>query len=277
MKKDFRLGFIGVGNMGEAFVRGIVENELLDRSNVVITDIIRSKCLRLESELGVRSANDISDLLSQVDAVLYSAKPQDVPQILPQISSEIKPTQWLISIAAGIKTESIEAYLPDKTPVVRVMPSITALVGECPAAICGGKYATEKHIQITKEIFNSVGITLTVDEKLLDAVTGLSGSGPAYVFLFIEALADAGVQVGFSRSEATNLVVQTVLGASKMIAEMKEHPAILKDKVTSPGGTAAAGLYELERGNFRGAIASAVIAATKRSEELSAVSNKNKN
>lgn len=276
MKKDFALGFIGVGNMGEAIVRGLVKDKLLDRSSIVVTDIDRAKCLKLESELGINTADNISDLLSQVDAVLYSAKPQNCPQILPQISSTIKPPQWLISIAAGVKTKIIEAYLPDETPVVRVMPSITALVGECPAAICAGKNATEKHLQMTQEIFNSVGITLIVDEKLLDAVTGLSGSGPAYVFLFIEALADAGVQVGLSRSDATHLAVQTVKGASKMIAESDEHPAILKNKVTSPGGTTAAGLYELECGNFRSAVASAVISATKRSEELSSVAN-NKN
>lgn len=269
MKKDFRLGFIGVGNMGEAIVRGILKNKLLNRSSVVITDIIESKCLKLKNELGVTHAKDISDMLSQVDAVLYSAKPQNISQILPQVGCRLKPCQWLISIAAGVNTQTIESYLPNETPVVRVMPSITVLVGECPAAICGGKFAEEEHIQITEEIFDSFGIALTVEEKLLDAVTGLSGSGPAYVFLFIEALADAGVQVGLSRSDATNLAVQTVLGASRMVAEMNEHPAILKNKVTSPGGTTAAGLYELERGNLRGVIADAVVSATKRSEELS--------
>lgn len=268
MEKNFKLGFIGVGNMGAALVRGVIEEDLLQPSSVVITDIMQSKCLKLANELSVITAKDVSDILSQVDAVLYSAKPQNVPQILPQIGSAIESPQWLISIAAGIQTKNIETYLPNETPVVRVMPSITALVGECPAAVCGGKYATEEHIKITKEIFNSVGMALTVEEKLLDAVTGLSGSGPAYVFLFIEALADAGVQVGLSRSDATHLAIQTVLGASKMIAEMNEHPAILKNKVTSPGGTTAAGLYELESNNFRGAIASAVVSATKRAGQL---------
>jgi len=273
---DFKLGIIGVGNMGEAIIRGIIEKDLIDSKNVVLTDIVQEKCIKLKNELGVITANDISDLLSQVDIILYSAKPQNCPQIFPQIGSEIKPTQWLISIAAGVKTESIESHMPDNTPVVRVMPSITALVGECPAAICRGKYAGKKHIQITKDIFNSVGITLEVEEKLLNAVTGLSGSGPAYVFLFIESLADAGVHMGLSRPDATNLAIQTVLGASKMIAAMKEHPAILKNKVTSPGGTTSAGLYELECNNFRGAIISAVTAATMRSEELSMIVNKDK-
>lgn len=269
MEKDFRLGFIGVGNMGEAIVRGILGNGLFNPASIVVTDIASSKCLELESELGIIYAKDISELLSIVDAVLYSAKPQNVSQILPEVGSEIKPPQWLISIAAGIKTQEIESYLPDETPVVRVMPSITALVGECPAAVCGGEFAKEKHIQITEEIFDSIGMSLSVDEKLFDAVTGLSGSGPAYVFLFIEALADAGVQMGLSRSNANNLAVQTVLGASKMVMQMKEHPAILKNKVTSPGGTTAAGLYELESGSLRGIIASAVVSATKRSKELS--------
>ncbi|MFQ6043925.1 MAG: pyrroline-5-carboxylate reductase family protein, partial [Candidatus Poribacteria bacterium] len=136
-------------------------------------------------------------------------------------------------------------------------------------AICGGKYATDEHIGITQEIFASVGKAIVMEEKLLDAVTGLSGSGPAFVFLFIEALADAGVQVGLSRQDATVLAIQTVLGASKMVEQMDEHPAVLKNRVTSPGGTTAAGLYELESGGLRTAVANAVIAATKRSAELS--------
>jgi pyrroline-5-carboxylate reductase len=148
------------------------------------------------------------------------------------------------------------------------MPSITASVGAGAAAICGGKYATDEHLGITQELFTSVGKAIVMEEKLLDAVTGLSGSGPAFVSLFIEALADAGVQVGLSRQDATTLAVQTVLGASKMVEQTGEHPAILKNRVTSPGGTTAAGLYELESGGLRIAIANAVIAATKRSTEL---------
>jgi pyrroline-5-carboxylate reductase len=269
LDKNFKLGFVGVGNMGSAIVTGVLRNELLPPQNIVITDIDKKRVSSISEQFGVIVADGIEELFGKTDAVLYAAKPQDVPKIFPEISKSISSNQWLISIAAGVKTSTLEEYLPEKTPVVRVMPSITASVGEGAAAICGGKYAIAEHIAITQQIFSAVGKALVMEEKLLDAVTGLSGSGPAFVFLFIEALADAGVQVGLSRQDATTLAVQTVLGASKMVEQTGEHPAILKNKVTSPGGTTAAGLYELENGGLRVAIANAVIAATKRSMELS--------
>lgn len=270
LDKNFKLGFIGVGNMGAAIVTGVLRNELLLPQNIIITDIDKGRVFSLNEQFGVIAADSIDELFDKkIDATLYAAKPQDVPKIFPEISTAISPNQWLISIAAGVKTSTLEEYLPENIPVVRVMPSITASVGEGAAAICGGKYATTEHIAITQQIFNAVGKALVMEEKLLDAVTGLSGSGPAFVFLFIEALADAGVQVGLSRQDATTLAVQTVLGASKMVEQTGEHPTILKNKVTSPGGTTAAGLYELESGGLRVAIANAVIAATKRSTELS--------
>jgi len=269
LDQNFKLGFIGVGNMGSAIVTGVLKNELLTPQNIVITDIDKERIASLNEQFGVIVVDGISELIDKVDAILYAAKPQDVPKIFPEISTAISPNQWLISIAAGVKTGTLEEYLPENIPVVRVMPSITASVGEGAAAICGGKYATAEHIAITQQICNAVGKALVMEEKLLDAVTGLSGSGPAFVFLFIEALADAGVQVGLSRQDATTLAVQTVLGASKMVEQTGEHTTILKNKVTSPGGTTAAGLYELESGGLKVAIANAVIAATKRSTELS--------
>ena len=268
MDKNFKLGFIGVGNMGSPIVTGVLKKELLFPSNIVITDIDKERVTSLHEQLGVVVADGIEELFAKIDAALYAAKPQDVPKIFPEISTAISSNHWLISIAAGVKTSILEEYLPENIPVVRVMPSITASVGEGAAAICSGKHATDKHISITQQIFNAVGKTLVMEEKLLDAVTGLSGSGPAFVFLFIEALADAGVQVGLSRQDANTLAIQTVLGASKMLEQTGEHPASLKNKVTSPGGTTAAGLYELESGGLRTAVANAVIAATKRSMEL---------
>jgi pyrroline-5-carboxylate reductase len=255
--------------MGSAIVTGVIKNELLSPQNIVITDIDKERVSSLNEQFGVIAVDSIEELFGKIDVALYAAKPQDVPKIFPEISSAISTKQWLISIAAGVKTSTLEEYLPENIPVVRVMPSITASVGEGAAAICGGKYATDEHISVTQQIFNAVGKALVMEEKLLDAVTGLSGSGPAFVFLFIEAFADAGVQVGLSRQDATTLAIQTVLGASKMLQQTGEHPAILKNKVTSPGGTTAAGLYELESGGIRIDIANAVISATKRSTELS--------
>ncbi|HIE27458.1 TPA: pyrroline-5-carboxylate reductase, partial [Candidatus Poribacteria bacterium] len=228
MDKNFRLGFIGVGNMGSAIVAGVLKNELLPPQNIVVTDIDKQRVASLHEQFGVIAADGIDELLGRVDAALYAAKPQDVPKIFPLLS--MSPNQWLISIAAGVKTGTLEEYLPENTPVVRVMPSITASVGAGAAAICGGKHATDEHIGITQETFTSVGKAIVMEEKLLDAVTGLSGSGPAFVFLFIEALADAGVQVGLSRQDATVLAIQTALGASKMVEQTGEHPAILKNR-----------------------------------------------
>ena len=268
MGENFVLGFIGVGNMGSAIIRGALRNELLLPQNIVVTDIDRARVLTLTEQFGVAAAENITELLNRVDAVLYAAKPQSVPKIFPEIAAIISSPQWVISIAAGTQTCTLEEFLPENIPVVRVMPSITASVGAAASAICGGKYAREEHVAITQGIFNAVGVSMVMEEKLMDVVTGLSGSGPAFVFLVIEALADVGVQLGLSREDATTLSIQTVLGASKMVEQTGEHPAILRNRVTSPGGTTAAGLYELERGGLRATIANAVIAATKRSKEL---------
>lgn len=267
-KERIKLGFIGVGNMGAAVVKGVLGKKLLPPSDVFVTDIDTTRIASLKEQFGVGVAEDIDELLKTVDVLLYAAKPQNVPQIFPQISAAISPPKWIISIAAGVKISTLEAYLPDDIPVVRVMPNIAASVGEGAAAICGGKYARDKHLQQTENIFNAVGKAIIIEEKLMDAVTGLSGSGPAFIFLIIEALADAGVQAGLSREHAHILALQTVLGAGKMASATDTHPAVLKNRVTSPGGTTAAGLYELERNGLRCAIADAVMAAMKRSVEL---------
>jgi len=266
--KNLKLGFIGVGNMGSSIVKGVLGKQLLQPQNVFVTDIDISRVSSLKEQFGVSTTEDIDELLDKVDVVLYAAKPQNVPKIFPLISSTISPPKWIISIAAGVEISTLESYLPDNIPVVRVMPNIAASVGEGAAAICGGKCVQDEHIKRTKDIFNSVGTTIIIEEKLMDAVTGLSGSGPAFIFLIIEALADAGVQVGLSRQNANTLAIQTVLGASKMASQTDTHPAVLKNMVTSPGGTTAAGLYELERSGLRCAIADAVMSAVKRSVEL---------
>ena len=267
-KEGIKLGFIGVGNMGSAIVKGVLGKKLLQPQDIFVTDIDELRVSSLKEEFGVNGAENIDELLHKVDVLLYAAKPQDVPKIFPQISSAISPPKWIISIAAGVKIGALEAYLPDNIPVMRVMPNIAASVGEGAAAICAGKCAQDEHIGKTEDIFNSVGKVIILEEKLMDAVTGLSGSGPAFIFLIIEALADAGVQAGLSRQNANTLAIQTVLGAGKMASAADEHLAALRNKVTSPGGTTAAGLYELERNGLRCAIADAVMAATRRSVEL---------
>jgi pyrroline-5-carboxylate reductase len=269
LNTKLRLGFIGVGGMGAALVKGVSGN-VLPAGNIWIMDIDKLRVDQLCAELGVNRAESITELAERVECILYAAKPFHISLIFPEIAKAIQsPPQWLISIAAGVSIKKMESYFPAPPPIVRVMPNITVSVKAAVSAIAAGSQATNDHLSATQEIFNAVGKSLAMEEKYLDAVTGLSGSGPAFVFLFIESLADAGVQVGLSRPHAHQLAVQTVLGASKMLEETGEHPAALKNLVTTPGGTTAAGLYELERGRLRAVIADAVIAATRRAEELS--------
>lgn len=263
-----RLGILGVGNMGEAILRGVLRAELFRPDRIVIHDIDRAKVERLCGELGVRDAGNIEGLASLSDAVIYAAKPQNVPEILPELARHLKPPKPLISIAAGVRTAMLEGYFEGEMPVVRVMPNIAATVGKGAAAICGGRFARKEHLELARRIFESVGSCVFVEEELMDVVTGLSGSGPAFVFLVIESLEEAGVKLGLGRGEARSLAVQTVLGAAEMVRRTGEHPAALKAKVTSPGGTTAAGLFELESAGVRAAIIRAVERAAERAKQL---------
>lgn len=264
-----KLGFIGIGNMGEALIRGIIASRLITPSLIYASDVDKRKLEKLTNELGINAFENNQALTKECDIILLAVKPDIVKVVLPQISENVLSPKWIISIAAGVSTSVIEGYLPSGTAVVRVMPNTPALVNEGMSAISAGAYADDVHLEKAKKIFDAVGKTIIVQEKLMDVVTALSGSGPAYVFLIIEALADAGVQLGLNRQDASLMATQTVLGASKMLLETNEHPAILKNRVTSPGGTTAAGLYELEKNGVRSAIISAVISATNRSKELS--------
>ena len=264
-----KLGFIGIGNMGEALLRGIISSGLMTPSDVLASDLNTEKLSALGSELGINTVGTNVDLVNRSDVVLLALKPNIIKTVLAEISSALTKPKWCISIAAGVRLKSIEDSLQSDTPVVRVMPNTPAMVSQGMAAISAGQYATEHHIDRTKSIMEAVGKAIVVPEKMMDAVTALSGSGPAFVFLIIEALTDAGVQLGLKRADAALMAAQTVLGASKMILDTGEHPAVLKNKVTSPGGTTAAGLYELESSSVRYAIISAVLSAAKRSEELS--------
>jgi pyrroline-5-carboxylate reductase len=263
-----RVGFIGVGKMGESILRGALARGVLRPEDVWVQDVVPVQTARAREAFGVHVAESVPALLSAVDWVLYCAKPQNVPEVLPVVGEHLGGGQWLASIAAGVPTSALEGYLPDKTPVVRVMPNIAASVGAAATVICGGAQVEDAHLQSAEALFGAVGRTLRLPESLMDAVTGLSGSGPAFVFVVIEALADAGVQTGLPFDQALLLASQTVFGAAKMVLESGEHPALLKTRVTSPGGTTAAGLLSLERGGLRAALAEAVVAATRRSREL---------
>ena len=219
-------------------------------------------------ELKVNATPNIEELLDNTEVVLCAVPPVAVPKIFPQVAKSLTPTQWIVSIAAGVTTKTLESYCVNVPPIVRVMPNIAASVGEAISVLTAGTAANEKHINIAQALFRSCGTTLVLEERHLNAVTGLSGSGPAYVALFIEALADAGVHVGLPRQESQTLAIHTVLGTATMLSESLEHPAILKNRVTTPGGTTAAGLHELENGGLRATLAKAIIAATERARQL---------
>lgn len=264
-----KLGFIGVGNMGEALIRGMINSGIVSTTNVFASDIDTVKLERLRDELGIKILQSNCDLVSNSDIILLVVKPNVIKSVLQEISPILTKPKWCIAIVAGVNIATIEAILPPGSPVVRVMPNTPAMVSEGMTAISPGKNASDEHIQKTKQMLQSVGKVIIVQEKLMDAVTALSGSGPAFVFLVIESLTDAGVQLGLSRADAAIMAAQTVLGAAKMAVGTGEHPAVLKNKVTSPAGTTAAGLYKLEKNGVRAAFIEAVVAATERSKELS--------
>ena len=262
-----RLAVIGSGNMAEALVRGILRAGLLLPDAITTSDVIPDRLRLFREQFGVATDTDNAAIAAKADLVLLAVKPQGMGEVLQGMGQAVEK-QLVISIAAGVPTYFIEGRFPNPVRVVRVMPNTPALVLEGASALCAGSHATAEDLAAAQAIFQAVGRTVVLEESALDAVTGLSGSGPAYVFVIIEALADAGVGVGLSRDVAQLLAAQTVLGSARMVLETGKHPAALKDMVTSPGGTTIAGLHALESGALRAALLDAVRAATERSREL---------
>ncbi|MCX8084054.1 MAG: pyrroline-5-carboxylate reductase [Calditerrivibrio sp.] len=269
MLKNKKIGFIGSGNMATALIKGLLKSEMIPAENIYASDVDMEKLESLSNEYGINIIyKNNKKLVDDSDIVILAVKPQIMGKVLKEISDRINDNKLLISIAAGISSEYVEEMLGKKVRFIRTMPNTPALVLEGATGIAAGEYATEDDLKIAQEIFSAVGISVIVDEYQMDAVTGLSGSGPAYIFMIIEALSDAGVKVGLSRDIAMKLAAQTVLGAAKLQIETKMHPGTLKDMVTSPGGTAIAGIHTLEQGGLRTTLINAVETATKRSIEL---------
>ncbi len=266
--KDNTIGFIGTGKMGEALIRGVINSGLVKPGKICASDIDEKKLDSLKAELGITVSCDNKLTLEQSDVIILAIKPQIIRYVLQGMKESVIKKHLFISIAAGVTIDNLASELPGGTRVVRVMPNICATVGEAASAICPGDAATKSDVETACKIFNVVGSTVVVGEHLMDAVTGLSGSGPAFVFMIIEALADGGVHQGLDRATALKLAAQTVLGAAKMTLETGQHPGELKDMVTSPGGTTIRGIEALEKNNVRAAMMSAVIAASERSKEL---------
>ena len=262
------IGFIGGGNMGEALIKGLLQSGHFDASHIRVSDISQDRLHHLRDTYKVSISADNGEVVGGSDVIVLAVKPQQVGHVLAETHASLEHLPLLISIAAGVPIASLEQKFDKPIPVVRVMPNTPALVLAGVSAIAGGTHTKPEHLAMARALFEAVGVVVEVDETQMDAVTGLSGSGPAYVFLFMEALIDAGVLMGLSRPVARALAVHTTLGSAKLLADSGEHPGVLKDQITSPGGTTIHGLTILESGGLRGLLMDAVEAATRRSEEL---------
>jgi pyrroline-5-carboxylate reductase len=263
-----RLGVIGPGNMAEALIRGMIDGGHLSANSIELAGPTLARLATLSHKYGVTTTSDNIACAANADVLLLSVKPQILQRVVQQVADHVRPETLIISIAAGVDTAHLQTLLGSGARIIRAMPNTPALVNAGATAISAGQHATSADIALAKAMFDAVGITVVLDESQLDAVTGLSGSGPAYIFLILEALADAGVKVGLSRKHAQLLAAQTVMGSAKLLIDTDEHPGKLKDMVTSPGGTAIAGLHTLEQGGLRTTLINAVETATKRAREL---------
>ncbi|HLL53074.1 MAG TPA: pyrroline-5-carboxylate reductase [Myxococcaceae bacterium] len=266
---DRKIAFLGAGNMAEALIKGLLRANLTRPENILATGRRKDRLDELQKSYpAIRVTTDNVAAAQEAEIVVLAVKPQAMGKLLSQIAPVIDVHKLIISVAAGVPIAALERKLGAGARIIRTMPNTPALVGMGACAISPGEHATAQDLDTASALFNAVGTSTVVDENLLDAVTGLSGSGPAYVFLVIEALSDAGVKVGLPRYTALKLAAQTVLGSAQLLIETGEHPGHLKDQVTSPGGTAIAGLHTLEAGGLRHTLINAVEAATRRAKEL---------
>ena len=268
MLDGYTIGFVGGGNMGEALIKGLLAASLFAPDRILVFDADPARLEYIRKSYAVSCASGLDDLCTKSRIVVLAVKPQVLPAVLDKLRPLLVQKPLVISIAAGISLATLTGALPEGTPVIRVMPNTPALVQQGASALSRSPSVTDEQMGDARTIFGAVGITLEVEEKGMDAVTGLSGSGPAYTLLFLEAMIDAGVLMGLPRPVSRQLVLQTVQGTARMMLETGKHPAELKDQITSPGGTAIRGLMALEERGFHGAVMRAVEAATLRSKEL---------
>ncbi|RMH07394.1 MAG: pyrroline-5-carboxylate reductase [Nitrospirae bacterium] len=268
--KNSNIAVIGAGNMGEALVTGLLKREVVSPKQLWATDVNPERHRLFAERFQIKTGSNNRQAAEWADVLILAVKPQTMNEVLNELTLPFREDRLVISVAAGIPIQTVLARLPARTHVVRAMPNTPSSVLEGVTALAGGPGVSSHHLEMARVIFEAVGKVVIVEEPLLDAVTGLSGGGPAYVCVIIEALADGGVKMGLSRATAQLLAAQTLLGAAKMVLESGEHPGVLKDRVASPGGTTIAGLHRLERGNVRAALIDAVESATRRAQELGA-------
>jgi pyrroline-5-carboxylate reductase len=266
--ESLRVAVLGTGKMGGILLQAFVKSGLVTAANAFATVAHPERAEALSSKFGVAVTTDNLASSQSADVILLGVKPMQVEDLVRSIQPALTPGKLLISFAASVKTRAIEDAAGCELPVVRAMPNTPAMIGAGMTALCGGRFATAEHLALAQRIFATVGRTVLVDEKHMDAVTGLSGSGPAFLYIIIEALAEAGVNVGLPREVATLLAAQTTYGAAKMVLETGSHPALLKDEVTTPAGCTVDGILELEEGGLRVTLIKAVKRATIRAKEL---------
>jgi pyrroline-5-carboxylate reductase len=265
---DKKLAVLGAGKLGGILLRAYLKQELFSPKRVTATVKHTEKASALAKELGVFVTTENAKAARGADIVLLGVKPQVVGDVLKEIAPELTEKTLVISVAASVPTSYIEQRLDGKVPVVRAMPNTPASVGSGMTGICRGAHAGAEHLEMARAMFNAVGRTVVVDEKNMDAVTGLSASGPAFAYIILESLAEAGVKVGLPRDVATLLAAQTMKGAASVVLETGDHPALLKDAVTTPAGCTIDGIMELEEGKLRVTLIKAVVKATSRAGEL---------
>lgn len=262
------IGFLGAGQMATALAKGFLAAGQITPDRLIACDVLPAAADRFREQTGGGIGQDVRDVLFAADIVFIAVKPQQVESLLPEVAPALRDDHLFVSIAAGIPIAALESGLGPRSRVIRVMPNTPCLVSQGASAFALGTRATPENGQLVQTLLSTIGVALPVSESLLDAVTGLSGSGPAYVYVMIEALSDGGVRMGLPRDVAMRLAAQTVLGAAQMVLSTGQHPGALKDAVASPGGTTIAGLHVLEQQAVRGALMDAVQAATERSKQL---------
>ena len=263
-----RVAVLGAGKMGGILLEALLKNGLLSTQNTSATVQHEDRAKALSAKLNVSVGTDNVAAVKKADVILIGVKPQVVQEVVNEIREHVTPKKLIISIAASVPTSLIERSLPEHVPVVRAMPNTPCSLGSGMTVVCKGKYAEASHVALTSQMFDVVGRTLVLDEKHMDAVTALSASGPAYIYIILESLAEAGVKVGLPREVATLLAAQTALGAAKVVLETGHHPALLKDAVTTPAGCTIDAIMELEEGKLRVTLIKAVVKAAQRAKEL---------
>ncbi len=265
---DGTLAIIGTGRIGEALLRGLVRSETLPPDRIICTTRRQDRCDQLEADFGVRATTDNAKAVQEADVVILAIKPQKLSGVLEEIADACRPDQTVISVVAGATTAGIEQALFGRVPVVRVMTNTPVQVDEAMSVLAPGSHAEPTNLAIARDILEHVGKVVQLDEEHLDAVTALSGSGPAYFFLLAEAMIDAGILLGLPRDVASELIIQTMVGSAVMLRDTGRHPVELREMVTSPGGTTIAAIRELEAARVRAAFLDAIEAARNRSQEL---------